>query len=168
MSLRIPLRPLPRDPGYSLLEVLIALLVLSIGLLGLAALQLNSLELGTNSYFRTQATLAAYDIIDRMRGNPTAVTANAYHMPDATAVAAKLSSYNSCSGGACACSSADCTPANLALYDIGKWYDVLTKTLPGVNNDATVSRNPGTNQVTVTIKWIEKDLERRVQWVVQL
>ncbi|HLE93281.1 MAG TPA: type IV pilus modification protein PilV, partial [Sulfuricaulis sp.] len=55
--------------GFSLIEVLVALLVLSIGLLGLAALQTTSLQYNTGSYFRTQATFLAYDIIDRMRAN---------------------------------------------------------------------------------------------------
>ena len=55
--------------GFSLIEVLVALFVLSIGLLGLAALQTTGLKLNHQSYERTQATLQAYDIIDRMRTN---------------------------------------------------------------------------------------------------
>ena len=55
--------------GFSLIEVLVALFVLSIGLLGLAALQTTGLRFSHQSYERTQATLQAYDIIDRMRTN---------------------------------------------------------------------------------------------------
>ncbi len=55
--------------GFSLLEVLIAVLVLSIGLLGLATLQATSLGFNHDAYARSQATLMAYDITDRMRAN---------------------------------------------------------------------------------------------------
>ncbi len=59
--------------GFTLLEVLIAVLVLALGLLGLAALQSTGLRQNHSAYLRSQATLFAYDIIDRMRGNKTAV-----------------------------------------------------------------------------------------------
>ena len=59
-----------RQQGFTLLEVLIALLVLSIGLLGLAALQTIGLRSNTMASFRTQATQVAYDIADRIRANP--------------------------------------------------------------------------------------------------
>jgi type IV pilus assembly protein PilV len=64
--------------GFTLLEVLIALLVLSIGLLGLAALQTTGLRSNRMANMRTLATHAAYDITDRMRANPRGVAANEY------------------------------------------------------------------------------------------
>jgi type IV pilus assembly protein PilV len=57
--------------GLTLLEVLIALLVLSIGLLGIAGLQLTGLRENQNAHFRTQAVYLANDMADRMRANPT-------------------------------------------------------------------------------------------------
>ena len=59
-----------RQYGFTLLEVLIALLILSIGLLGLAALQTTGLRSNQMASMRTLATEAAYDITDRMRANP--------------------------------------------------------------------------------------------------
>jgi type IV pilus assembly protein PilV len=59
-----------RQRGFTLLEVLIALLILSIGLLGLAALQTTSLRSNQMASMRTTATQLAYDISDRMRANP--------------------------------------------------------------------------------------------------
>jgi len=67
-----------RQCGFTLLEVLIALLILSIGLLGLAALQTTGLRSNQMASMRTLATEAAYDITDRMRANPTGVAAGEY------------------------------------------------------------------------------------------
>jgi len=67
-----------KETGFTLLEVLIALLVLSIGLLGLAALQTTGLRSNQMASMRTQATQVAYDITDRMRANPAGVTAGEY------------------------------------------------------------------------------------------
>jgi type IV pilus assembly protein PilV len=60
-----------RQKGFTLLEVLVAMLVLSIGLLGLAGLMASSLRNNHSAYYRTQATWLAYDVIDRMRVNRT-------------------------------------------------------------------------------------------------
>jgi len=67
-----------RQQGFTLLEVLIALLILSIGLLGLAALQTTSLRSNQMASMRTTATQLAYDISDRMRANPVGVAAGEY------------------------------------------------------------------------------------------
>jgi type IV pilus assembly protein PilV len=61
--------------GFTLLEVLIALLVLSIGLLGIAALQANSLKVNHGAYQRSQAIFLSYDMMDRLRANRTAALA---------------------------------------------------------------------------------------------
>lgn len=61
-------RPL-QQRGLTLVEVLVAVLVLSIGLLGLAALQGTSLQSSQAAYFRTQAINAAYEIADFTRAN---------------------------------------------------------------------------------------------------
>ena len=65
---RPPARP-RREGGFTLIEVLVAVLILSIGLLGLAALQTTSLRSNHSSLLRSQATLLSYEIVDRMRAN---------------------------------------------------------------------------------------------------
>lgn len=61
-----------RQDGTTLIEVLVTILVLSIGLLGLAALQGFSLQAGQSAYYRTQATNVAYEVADFMRVNRSA------------------------------------------------------------------------------------------------
>ena len=73
-----PKRYSKTQTGFSLIEILISLLILSIGMLGLGGLQLSSLKSANNAHFRTVASLAATDLIDRMRSNPTAVQNNLY------------------------------------------------------------------------------------------
>lgn len=60
-----------KEAGFSLVEVLITVLVLAIGLLGLAGLQTSGLQLNHSAYQRSQATFLAYSILDRMRGSRT-------------------------------------------------------------------------------------------------
>ena len=55
--------------GFTLLEILIAMLIISIGLLGVATLQIRGQQFNQVSYFRTQATFLAYDLMDRIRIN---------------------------------------------------------------------------------------------------
>ena len=65
-----------RAGGVSLIEVLVALLVVSLGILAMSGLLTNSTRYGKTSEFRAVATLLANDIADRMRANKAGVTAN--------------------------------------------------------------------------------------------
>ena len=77
-----------RGAGLSLIEMLIALLVLSFGLLGLAGLQAYSLKNNHNSYFRSQATVLGYDLLDRIRAKRSDFLEAGGAQPDASDVAA--------------------------------------------------------------------------------
>lgn len=70
-----------REGGLTLIEILVALVILSIGLLGLAGLQTLSLNFNTSAYYRTQATALAYGLADRMRANRAAALAGDYDAP---------------------------------------------------------------------------------------
>jgi type IV pilus assembly protein PilV len=160
-----------RRRGFSLIEVLVALFVLSIGLLGLAALQTTSLRFNSDSLARTQATYLAYDIVDRMRANHLGVTANNYNVPNAAA--ATSAATNTCLASSCKCDSAgaNCSTSDLAAYDLARWYGRLQSLLPGAStNLATISRDAATNVVTITISWTERDQQQPVSqtWVIQL
>ena len=125
------------NKGFTLIEVLIAVLVLSIGLLGLAALQANGLRSNFGAYTRSQAVILVNDMADRIRANPTAATANFYD------------NINGPAGDPNTCLAADCTIAQIALYDTAVWYDNLQNALP--NGTGTVTGN-GT-VFTVSVMW---------------
>ena len=64
---------IPYGQGFSLLEVLVAVIVLAVGLLGIAALQVSVLKSNDSSRFRSIASFAITDVIDRVRADPTAL-----------------------------------------------------------------------------------------------
>jgi type IV pilus assembly protein PilV len=103
-------KPLPREvqrpaPGFALIEVLVTVLVLAIGLLGLAGLQTHSLRFTQTSVQHTQAILLANEMADRMRANPAGVAAGSY---------TGASTQDDCSAN-------PCSPAALAGYDLAQW-----------------------------------------------
>jgi type IV pilus modification protein PilV len=159
--------------GFTLIEVLVALFVLAIGLLGLAMLQTTGLRFNTNSYSRTQATLLAYDIMDRMRANVAGFKAGSYDVADGSAYSTKWSAYSTCKATSCNCDVNTCDATSLALYDLGRWYakqydPTNTTNAPlllgaaalygaATPNGATITRPDATNPgiVRVTMMWDE-------------
>lgn len=103
--------------GFTLIEVLIAVLVLSIGLLGLAALQTSGLGMNHSAYLRSQATILAADMADRMRANRDAL--GAYDNSGGTPAAV----------GACGVPPG-CSEAQLAQNDLAEWAADIAATLP--------------------------------------
>jgi len=69
-----------RQRGASLIEVLVAFLLLSLGLLGMSALQINALQNSHSSLQRSQATMLAHFMMDAMRANPAAARTGGYNL----------------------------------------------------------------------------------------
>ncbi len=129
--------------GTSLFEVLIAVLVLSIGLLGVASLQLYGLRYNQGAYLRSQATMLAYDMVDRMRSNPVGVAAGYYDFVNTFSPPANPN-----------CISTGCTPQQLAEHDINEWssyFSGSTALLPGVIGTVTKSGS----LYTIVVSWTE-------------
>ncbi len=78
-----------RQRGTTLIEALVAVVILSIGLLGMAGLQANALKLNQTSLQRSQATILAYTILDQMRSDTAAAKTGDYDI-DATACSDEL------------------------------------------------------------------------------
>jgi len=132
---------LPVESGFSLLEVLIALLVLSIGLLGLAGLQANAVAFNHSAYMRTQATNLAYDISDRMRTNRQAALDGDYD--------------HEAPSPAPACGSA-IPSGTIAERDIAAWHIALSCALPNGNGSVELGAD---GRLTITISWDETRFE---------
>lgn len=123
------------------MEVLVTVLILAIGLLGLASLQLNALRNNTSAQERSQATVLAYEIADRMRSNRVSARAGTYDI--GLGVAA---------GTPTDCAAAACSPAQLAGFDTAQWKDDVARLLPA--GDAAVGTDAG-GVVTITIQWLD-------------
>jgi type IV pilus assembly protein PilV len=125
--------------GFSLVEVLIALIIMSVGMLGIASLYVQSMQAGRTSLFRHNAVTLASDVADRIRANPIAL--GAYQGPG--------QDY-SCDDGTTTCSN-----VQMAAQDILAWSDQARDTLPGGNVTIVVDQNPNPPVYTITIAWNE-------------
>jgi type IV pilus assembly protein PilV len=141
-----------KQQGYSLLEVLIGILILSVGILGMAAMQLSAKKVGYDALQRSIATSLAHDILERIRSNPTALTR--YEIANT-------------GDGTTAAPTPDCTTGNvcsdtqLADRDLWEWEQSLigvaeqssdNKPVGGlVNPRACITETNGL--VVVTIVW---------------
>ena len=126
--------------GYTLVEVLVALVVLSVGLLGVAGLQIVGLKGNISAASRTQASYLAEDIIDRMRANYVAARGN-------SGTGQPYLQYQ-LAMGATAPAGADPT----AVADVTAWIAEL-QTLP--SGQGSINVDPATNIVTVAIQWLD-------------
>ncbi len=119
MKLRVTTTAAPdRQLGVTLLEVMIAVVILSVGLLGVASLQGMSKAASYQAYQRTQATNLTDGIIERIRANPTAA-AN-YNTGLSTPLGGGTKSTPSTD-----CSSTACTEAELAIYDLWEFEQAI-------------------------------------------
>ncbi len=143
---RITYRHLHRQHGFTLLELLIALLVLSIGLLGLAALQTTGLRSNQMASMRTIATQLTYDMTDRMRANPDGLTTtNQYYV---------LGTGDPTPSIVTNCDAEACNSSELADFDLGQWR-ARVGTLPGGLSQIIQTTTAGTTTHTVTVHWNE-------------
>lgn len=134
-----------KHTGFTLVEVLIAMVVLAVGLLGLAGLQATSLRNNQSAYNRSQATELAYDIADRMRANFTEAKKTAGNVYTGIAPNAAVQNLN--------CSAiAGCLPAAMAQNDLFEWNQAIQGSLPG---PATGTIMIAGNVFTITINWTE-------------
>jgi len=120
----------PQQRGFTLVELLVAVVIISVGLLGLAGLQAIGLKNNMSALHRTQASILAMDMIDRMRANRTAALANLYDI----GLTGSPSSSNA-----------------MAKKDQTAWRDNLSTTLPsGTGAIDCATANP---ICTITIQW---------------
>jgi type IV pilus assembly protein PilV len=123
-----------RMSGMTLIEVLVAVIVISVGMLGIAALQMSTLKTNQESFGRTQASVLAADILDRMRANQIQLLANAYN------VAANGTG----------------TAATTAGVDLVDWQMAIDRLLGAGASGSIRTNYPADTVVTITIQWTER------------
>jgi type IV pilus assembly protein PilV len=134
-----------RSEGFTLVEVLVALVIFAVGLLGIAALHIESLNAGRTALNRTQAVALASDLADRIRANRQACTVGSASCEYESAIGAVTAACETTTG---------CTPAELAATDIFRWRAIGATQLPGF--DASVDWTEGTpNSFLITVEWVE-------------
>lgn len=125
--------------GFTLIEVMVAIIILAVGLLGMAGLQTITLQNGQSAYMRSQATILAYDIMDRMRINrdqaiigsydlalaATPASGSAIHQQDLVAWIADIGATLPAADG-----SIDCTTVSRLCTIVVQWDD--TRATEGV------------------------------------
>jgi type IV pilus assembly protein PilV len=125
-----------RDGGFTLVEILVTLLIASIGLLGIAALHSFSLRNNYDALMRSHASALASDIADRMRANADEVNA--------------VSDYWLVFG-----QTKTVTPgSSQALADVVEWEETLGEQLP--NGDGQIQFNAATRVVSISVRWGER------------
>ena len=130
-----------------MIEMLVALVVLAVGMLGVASLFGISLHAGSSAITRMQAVNLATDLADRIRANRRAGDApnNAY---------GGAAADNGCTGAG----AVSCTPAQMAADDLYHWQRQLSRAIAGGTATGTVVVTPGTTpqSYTITVSWNER------------
>lgn len=153
---------IPNQRGYSLIEVLISLVILAIGLLALAGMQLMSMRTGAGSFFRSQAAVIASDFQGRLVSGLSNQAADSDPMTPDISIAYLLTdpaTPPSTPTKDCGNAANTCNQLELASWTVSQWYSNANATLPSFR--ATITCNnaqcPVGSIITITVMWDEPD-----------
>lgn len=141
-----------RESGFTMIEILVTLFILAIGLLGLAGLLFEGMRNNQGAYLRTQASILAYDMADRMRANSAEAEAGNYG-------GFSTATIQSTTPPTCASQAAGCTATDQVTLDQVEWTQQVEGTgsamamLPG--GTGTIAYDAATGIYTVTVQWDE-------------
>ena len=124
--------------GLTLIEILVTVLVLAIGMLGMAAMQSTSIKLSYESYLRTQASLLSYDLIDRIRANSGEV-----YLLNLNEVPSRV---------VCVGENVNCNPRDLVRADLYAWYQNAIAIFP----DSQFELTEFNNDYVLRISWLDR------------
>jgi type IV pilus assembly protein PilV len=139
---KFDVKPAPgTQRGDTMIEVLVTIIIIAVGVLGAAALQVTTLKNLNTSHSASVAAIMVEDFSERMRANPAAALANNYVHSEAP-----VPPFPDCDVSIC-------TLPDLATYDMGTWWTQLTAVLP--QGSGEVTRVGGTNRFILTVRWDE-------------
>lgn len=130
--------------GFTLLEVMVAMLIFSIGLLGLAGLHVAGLSNNKTADLRGLAVIMTYDMAERIRANNSGASGD-YDAVGTTAATAP--------GTNCVLSTGCTNPDDIADWDIFEWKTTLASAMP--SGIGTVTRANSTSPFVITVMWDE-------------
>ncbi len=148
-----------KQAGVGLLEVLIAVLVLSLGFLAAAKMQISGMRASQNAYFLSQANFMLRDMTDRMRANQTGVLAGHYK---------NTTTNPNTINPTCITAESKCSPADLAIADLHAWskylyepagaveFKPLLPSLDTVTAKGEILYNDVSDVYTLNVKWGEQ------------
>ena len=128
-----------RQTGFSLVEVLIALIIMSVGMLGIATLFVQSMQAGRTSMFRHHAVTLAGDVADRICANPRA----------------GIAYQGAGADNGCIDTGNDCNEAAMAANDIFLWDAQVVESLPNGAVTVTFDDTVTPPEYTIRIDWDE-------------
>lgn len=167
MSVRRP------QGGVGLVEVLAALFVLSVGLLGIAGLQAQGIRAGHSATLRSLAVIKSVEIIERMRANPDGIRDP---LPNASAYNVSFTGAGidgQCDDTVANGPAADCTSVNLASHDVFWWKQSLAASFPNMTAQGSINTTfggaPWTSPSTtiVQVQWTERGVVQNYTTQVQ-
>lgn len=142
-----------RQQGLSLIEVLISLVIIAIGLLGIAGLQTTATRVNYTAYQYSMAARLAENLAESMRSNRLGLLANAYALPLGTTPAEPPTD----------CAVASCSPEEMARWQLADWYSMLAAPEGGyaTTQASLVDALPG-GQASVTCSDVCDDRSLRI------
>ena len=127
-----------KHQGFTLIEVLVSLLIMTLGIVGVLKMQTQSLKSNQRAHFRTQADLLSRDMVARMQANKVEAR-NGKYVADAKPASAPN------------CQTTECSAAQLVKWDLNQWYEQIERQLPA--GSATVENFDGDNRYLISIRW---------------
>ncbi|WP_279338442.1 type IV pilus modification protein PilV [Hydrogenophaga taeniospiralis] len=134
--------PRSSQRGFAMLETLVAVLVLAVGLLGMAGLQLNTIKTTRSSEFRSQAVMLSYAILDAMRADRAGALGGAYNTATSNTLPLKA-----------VCSAAGITATTLADNTKKSWVGRLRSTMGDRDSTCGAVFCHADGECTIQIKW---------------
>lgn len=145
------------EAGFTLIEALVAIMIMALGLIGLALMQAQGLKFTTGAYSRTQASMLANDIIDRMRVHGDEIMRqDSLDGDPADYIGAYVDAATTIEAGSNQCADAGdaIDPENLVAHNVACWKDLVDEQ---INGTATIDFSEGSpTLLNITINWTER------------
>ncbi|KTD08989.1 pre-pilin leader sequence (pilV) [Legionella gratiana] len=139
-----------QQKGFSLIEGLVAFMILAVGMLGIASMLILSSKANNSSYAKQQAVQSVYNIFDKIRANYQAAINGNYNISNINSMGAPILPPQP----GTMCNQSPCSNTQLAAYDTWYWLTYDVSKLP--NGSGSITSTPGASGntiITVTVQW---------------